>query len=61
MAIKVKPTLGELQKLIERLEQKRRVHDLSARVVLDLQSLEDQQADIEKCAKNNARLFEYLR
>ena len=41
-AIKVKPTLASLEKVVERLEQKRRVHDMSARVLLDIENMETQ-------------------
>lgn len=52
--------MSEIYKYIERLEQKRKIHDMSAKVVLEIQSLEDQQEDIIKCTKNNQKLFEFL-
>lgn len=60
-AIKVRPSMLELDRMVDRLEQKRKLHDVSAKVVLDIQNLEEQQNDILACAETNKKLLEYLR
>jgi len=40
--MKVKHTLLEVHKYIERLEQKKKLHDMSAKVAIDIQCLEEQ-------------------
>lgn len=39
--VKVKQTMTDLNKFVERLEQKRKMHDLSAKILLDVSSLEE--------------------
>lgn len=46
--------------MVERLEQKRRIHDLSARVVMDVERLELQQMQIVGCTKENKELLEMI-
>jgi hypothetical protein len=46
MAVKVKTTMNELPRMVDRLEAKKKLHDMSAKVVIDIQSLEEQQNDI---------------
>ncbi|CDW72269.1 UNKNOWN [Stylonychia lemnae] len=60
-AIKVKTTMYEIHKYIERLEQKKKLHDMSAKVAIDIQCLEEQQNDIEACIGNNEKLFDYIK
>jgi hypothetical protein len=60
-AIKVKPTLASLEKVVERLEQKRRVHDLSAKVLLDIENMETQQMHMIGCTKENKELLYQIR
>lgn len=42
MAVKVKPTVNEVNRIIERLEAKKKLHDMSAKVVIDISNLEEQ-------------------
>lgn len=59
--MKVKQTLLDVNKYIERLEQKKKLHDMSAKVAIDIQCLEDQQNDIQSCVATNEKLFDYIR
>eukprot|EP00347_Sterkiella_histriomuscorum_P022022 403331958 len=60
-AIKVKHTMHDINKYIERLEQKRKLHDMSAKVAIDIQCLEEHQNDIQNCVSNNEKLFDYIK
>lgn len=40
-AVKVKQTMLDIHKYIERLEQKQKIHDMSAKVVIDISNLEE--------------------
>ena len=52
---------GGIEKLVERLEQKRRVHDMSARVVVEIERLEIQQRQIMASVQENKELLSHLR
>ena len=52
-AVKVKQTMNNIHKFVERLEQKKKIHDLSAKVLVDIESLEDQQIHIIRSTKEN--------
>ena len=61
--VKVKDlaTGGGIEKLVERLEQKRRVHDMSAKVVVEIEQLEIQQRQIIGSMKENKELLDYIK
>lgn len=59
--MKVKPTMNNIQNLVERLEQKKKLHDISAKVVVDIEKLEQQQDDIMDSVKENSQLLKYLK
>ena len=46
---------------MDRLEQKRRIHDLSAKIAIDVDTLELQQHQIVGCTKENKELLEYIK
>jgi len=48
---------GGLERLVERLEQKRRLHDMSAKVVVDLETLQTQQRQIAGSVKEDSELL----
>ena len=54
-------TAGGLERLVERLEQKRRVHDMSAKVVVDLERLQTQQRQIAGSVKEGSELLGMIR
>ena len=60
-AIKVKPVISALEKTVENLEQKKRMHDMSAKIVLDLEAMETQQRQIVGSMKENKELIEYVK
>lgn len=39
-SIKVKPVIASLEKTVDSLEQKKRTHDMSAKVILDIEQME---------------------
>ena len=49
-----------IERFVDRIDQKRRMHDLSAEVVLDVDRLETQQAQIIGCTVENKELMEYI-
>lgn len=49
-----------IERFVDRIDQKRRMHDLSAKVVLDVERLETQQAQIIGCTVENKELMEYI-
>ena len=53
----MKPILASLDNLVERMEQKRRVHDLSAKVIMDVENIEVQQMHMIGCTKENKELI----
>lgn len=57
----MKQTLIDVNRYIERLEQKKKLHDMSAKVALEIQSLEEQQNDIQSCVGNNEKLFDFIK
>jgi hypothetical protein len=50
-----------LPKYIERMEQKKKLHNLSARVVEDIKTLEDQQTTILKHSEENTEVLEMIK
>jgi RNase adaptor protein for sRNA GlmZ degradation len=62
-AIRVKElsTGGGLEKLVERIEQKRRVHDMSAKVAVEIEQLETQQLQMIGSMKENKELLDYIK
>lgn len=55
--LSVKFTLENIPKLVERLEQKRKLHEMCAQVMLDVKSLEKQQNLILARCKDNAEVL----
>lgn len=53
--------MNNIQNLVERLEQKKKLHDISAKVVVDIEKLEQQQDDIMDSVKENSQLLKYLK
>ena len=53
----VKSTLDNLPKLVEKLEQKRKVHEMQAQILLDVNQLESQQKLILDRFKENKDLL----
>ena len=49
-----------IERFVDRIDQKRRMHDLSAKVVLDVDRLETQQAQIIGCTVENKELMDYI-
>ena len=49
-----------IERFVDRIDQKRRMHDLSAEVVLDVDRLETQQAQIIGCTVENKELMDYI-
>ena len=57
----VKATMANMEKIVDRLESKRRVHDMCARVVLDVEALEAQQMQVLGSVAENRQLLEAVR
>jgi hypothetical protein len=53
--------MASLDNLVERMEQKRRVHDLSAKVIMDVENIEVQQMHMIGCTKENKELILQIR
>lgn len=53
--------MNNLPKFVERLEQKKRIHDMSAQVLVDVEALENQQVQVVGCCKDNKQLLGYIR
>jgi len=58
-ASKVKPV--DIEGIVKRMEQKRRVHEMSAKVVVEIERMEEQQRQIIGSTRENAELVEYVR
>ena len=53
--------MNNIPKFVERLEQKRKIHDLSAKVLIDIDNIEEQQNHIIRATKENKQLLEYMK
>lgn len=56
-AVKVKPVASALERYVDRLEQKQRIHEVSARVAMEIARLEGQQEVIKGSANENQELL----
>ena len=50
-----------IERVVERIEQKRRVHEMSAKVMMEIEKLEMQQMHIVGCTKENKELINNIR
>lgn len=53
--------MGTINKFVQRLEQKKKIHDMSAKVLIDIESLEEQQTLIVRSTKENKQLLEFIK
>ena len=51
----------DIEAIVKRMEQKRRVHEMSAKVVVEIERMEEQQRQIIGSTRENAELVEYVR
>lgn len=53
--------MANIEKIVDRLESKRRVHDMCAKVVMDIEAMEMQQMQIIGSMKENKELLDYIK
>lgn len=53
--------MNNIPKIVEKLEQKKKIHNMCAQVLVDIETLENQQTHILSSCKENHQLLEYVK